>query len=455
MENKNALEKKLEMYIWEIKSLLRGSSRETSNLIALDLIFIQLLEIMKKDNRLNINDYIKGELNLIETKTDVEYEYAVEAFAKLNPIIGDLITDSIKTIRKCGEDVLTRNLRGYNFCFYDDIEDVGEFFKKAIYIINVNGRGHSDSYITPNSICKLIAVLLKDEEARDIFDQTVGSGCLLSEVAKYHKDAELFGQDIVSNSLKICEMLLILTGKFKSVENIKQGNTLTDPAFLESDFKIRNFDIVISDMPFAVRNYGFEIIKDDKYKRFHRGVPVKSMGDYAFITNLVESINENGTGAIIVPTGVLFRMSVDAKIRTSFIEENLIDCIIALPNNILSYTAIAINLIIFKKNRKSEEVLFIDASKEGVTDKKVTQLDDKAIDKIKLAYDNREDVEGFSKVVKREEIQENGYNLGVQKYVIPIIEREELDFDKLSLEAIEIGKKLGSIGDKLNSIFKS
>lgn len=445
--NKNITAKKLKLYVSEINSLLKATNQEVSESIILGIIFIQFIDIMKQRNTFDINRYVEGDLQLNKVQSDDEYEAKVMEFAKLNEGLGELIQDSISHIRLCGEDALTRKLRSYNQGFYDYDGDFSELFKEAIYLVSKREN------ITPKSIYKLISSLLSDIEAKKIYDGVVGSGNLLTEVIKNRKEINVFGQDINSELLKICKMNLILSGNFESIKNIKQGNTITDPAFVDENNKICTYDIVVSDIPIAVRDYGFMVIQDDKYNRFHRGIPSKVNADYAFITHMVESIDENGIGILLVPSGTLFRSGMEGKIRKEFIEENIIDCVISLPNNMLYRTRVAVNLLIFKKNRKSDDILFIDASNLGEVKQKIAQLEDASIAHIKSVYDKREDIDGFSKNVALDKIKENDVNLAVLKYVYKET-KKELDFEKLSLEARQLSEKLYDIGKELDSKFR-
>lgn len=447
--NKNITIKKLKLYISEINSLLRATNQEVSDSIILGMVFIQFIDIMKQRNIFDINKHIKGDLLLNKVGSDDEYETKVEKFIKANNGLEELIGDVIKPIRLCGEeDVLTRRLRAYNSEIYDYDGDLAELFEEAIYFVNKREN------ITPISISKLIAALLSDVEAKEIYDGVVGSGSLLTEVAKNRKEINVFGQDINSDSLKICKMNLILNGKFESVKNIKQGNTITDPAFVDENNKVCTYDIVVSDIPMSVRDYGFMVIQDDKYNRFRRGVPSKLNADYAFITHMVESIDENGIGILVVPSGTLFRAGMEGKIRKAFIQENIIDCVISLPSNMLYRTRVSVNLLIFKKNRKADDILFIDASNKGKVKQRITQLDDKSIKSIKSVYDTREDIDGFSKNIALDKIKDNDVNLAVSKYVYKE-KREELDFEKLSLEVKQLSEKLYDIGKELDSKFRN
>lgn len=332
----------------------------------------------------------------------------------------------------------------------DGIECVAnsaEVFK--YYIDSLFRSAKSDIVATPYNINKLISEIVSKREIKNIYDPAIGTGLLISAVASMHEKVRIYGQDINSGMIKICKMLMILEKRIEDLDNIWTGNSIIDPKNISYE-KITKFDCVVCNPPFSMKDWGYnEIVNDDKYNRFFRGLPSRLHGDYAFITQAIESLNENGIAIMIEPSGVLFRAGAEGVIRKKLIEENLIDCIIALPNNMMYSTAIPVNIIIFNKNKKHNDILFVNLSNKIKSHKVLTTLKDEEISEVCKIYNNRLEIEGLSKKVNFEEIKFNEFNLNITKYVEEYIEKEELNLlelrenlTKLKIELYETQKEI-------------
>ncbi len=171
------------------------------------------------------------------------------------------------------------------------------------------------------------------------------------------------------------------------------------------------FDVVVANPPFSLDKWGAQNASEDKYRRFERGVPPKSKGDYAFVLHMIASLNEHGRMGVVLPHGVLFRGSSEGKIRKQLIDENLLDAVIGLPSNLFFGTSIPACILVFKKQKSDNNVLFIDASREFNKEKNQNSLDDKHMQKILDTYKNRKELDKYSHKATLKEIQENDYNL--------------------------------------------
>ncbi|MCB2277315.1 SAM-dependent methyltransferase, partial [Acinetobacter baumannii] len=169
-----------------------------------------------------------------------------------------------------------------------------------------------------------------------IYDPACGTGSLLLRF----NDCLLYGQEINATTHAIAILNMILHGNLSY--KLELGNTLLNPKFINQYGELMQFDIAISNPPLALSNWGYEELIKDKFKRFTLGMPPKSRGDFAFILHMINSINDNGRMAIIVPNGVLFRSGTEAEIRKNLIENNLIDTVIGLPEKLIFGTAIPI-----------------------------------------------------------------------------------------------------------------
>ena len=228
-----------------------------------------------------------------------------------------------------------------------------------------------------------MAKLANPKPGQRICDPACGSGGLL--LAAAHEVGEnnyaLYGMEVNGASWALCRMNMFLNNADSA--RIEWCNTLTAPTLVEND-QLMKFDIVVANPPFSLDKWGAENAEADRFNRFWRGVPPKSKGDWAFISHMIEAA-EPGSGrvAVVVPHGVLFRGSKEGMIRKAVIEENLLDAVIGLPANLFFSTGIPVAILVFDRSRERggvnearKDILFIDASKEFVQDKKQNSMND-------------------------------------------------------------------------------
>ena len=207
---------------------------------------------------------------------------------------------------------------------------------------------------------------------------------------------------------------------------IEWCDTINNPKLIEGD-ALMKFDIVVANPPFSLDKWGHENAEADRFKRFFRGVPPKSKGDYAFIQHMIETTAPGGRVGVIVPHGVLFRGSAEQKIRQQLIEENLLEAVIGLPTNLFYGTGIPAAILIFNKAKTTEDILFIDASKDYEDGKRQNKLRPQDIEKIVDTYTGFKTIKKFSAVVPPEEVAENDFNLNIPRYVDTFEEEEPVD----------------------------
>ncbi len=311
-------------------------------------------------------------------------------------------------------------------------------------------------FFTPAQISKLLAKLVNAKAGDRICDPACGSGSLLISVAEEigSDDYALYGQDSNGGNWTLARMNMFLHGRDSA--RLEWGDTLNNPQLIEND-KLMKFNIVVANPPFSLDKWGAEDAGNDTYKRFWRGVPPKSKGDYAFISHMIETaLAREGKVGVIVPHGVLFRGGAEGKIRQSLIEENLLDTVIGLPTNLFPSTSIPVAILIFDRSReeggeneKRKEVLFIDASREFQNSKAQNSLREQDMEKILKTYKSREAINKYSYLAKLEEIKENDYNLNIPRYVDTFEEEEEIDIvavqneiKKLETELIDVKAKM-------------
>lgn len=190
----------------------------------------------------------------------------------------------------------------------------------------------------------------------------------------------LFGQEAIGSTWSLAKMNMFLHGEDN--HKIEWGDTIRNPKLLDKNGDLMLFDIVTANPPFSLDKWGHDEAENDKFGRFRRGVPPKTKGDYAFISHMIETLKP-GTGrmGVVVPHGVLFRGSSEGKIRQKLIDENLLDAVIGLPEKLFYGTGIPAAILIFKKQKVDDKVLFIDASREFKAGKTRTSLAKKTLRK--------------------------------------------------------------------------
>lgn len=336
----------------------------------------------------------------------------------------------------------------------------GNAFEYLLNFFSTTDSKTNGEYYTPREISTLLATLLEPVEGDNIYDPSCGSGSLLIECgALIHKKSSsknytLYGQEINSSILSLAKMNMFLHGEDNYL--LKWGDVLRNPMLTDSNENLPRFDIVISNPPFSLKNWGYEELYNDPYNRFHRGMPPKSSGDYAFISHMVETLKPNtGRMAVIVPHGVLFRGASEGEIRRHLIEENLLDTVIGLPANMLFSTSIAVAILIFKKDKTDNKILFIDASNDYESSRNQNILPKKSIDKIVQTYKNRQSDDKYSYLATFDEVKENDFNLNIPRYVDTTEHEEKIDLLTVRTEYLVLKSELDHLGAEIDSRFKN
>jgi type I restriction enzyme M protein len=306
-------------------------------------------------------------------------------------------------------------------------------------------------FYTPGQVSKLLALLLAPKKGNTICDPTSGSGSLLIKVGRQadERDFALFGQESNGTTHALCRMNMFLHG----MDNfrIEWGDTLRNPRLIEGDHLMK-FDIVVANMPFSLDKWGQEDAEKDPFHRYHRGLPPKSKGDWAFITHMIETARE-GTGkvGVVVPHGVLFRGAAEGKIRQKLIEENLLEAVIGLPANLFFGTGIPAAILIFNKGRTTGDVLFIDASREYKDAKNQSLLTDEHVQKIVSTYAAFQTVEKYAYRATPQEIADNDFNLNIPRYVDTFEEEAEIDLDTVKADITRLESELATVRAKMQA----
>lgn len=338
---------------------------------------------------------------------------------------------------------------------------IGECYIYLISRFASDAGKKAGEFYTPGAVSGLLAKLASPKPGDTICDPACGSGSLLIRAAQEvgSDNFALYGQEVNGATWALARMNMFLHSK--DAARIEWCDTLNSPALVEGDHLMR-FDVVVANPPFSLDKWGAEHAADDQYKRFWRGIPPKSKGDYGFITHMIEiAKRQSGRVAVIVPHGVLFRSGAEGKIRQALIEENLLDAVVGLPANLFTTTGIPVAILIFDRSREQggvsearKDVLFIDASKEFTPGKTQNVMDETHIAKVLETYRSRAEIEKYSHRAGPEEIAENGFNLNIPRYVDTFEAEEEVDIASLQKDISKIESELMDVRAKMASYLK-
>ena len=309
-------------------------------------------------------------------------------------------------------------------------------------------------FYTPGEVSELLAKLLAPKKGSRICDPTCGSGSLLIQVGDQvgDNDFSLFGQEMNVTTWALCRMNMLVHNK--DAARIERGDTIGSPKLIEKD-ALMKFDVVVANPPFSLDKWGADEAEADKHHRFHRGVPPKSKGDYAFISHMVETAVEgSGKVGVVAPHGVLFRGGAEGRIRRALIEENALEAVIGLPDKLFFGTGIPATIMIFNKGKKTKDVLFIDASREYVDGTNQKKLGAEHIAKIVGTYKAFKTVDKYAYRATPEEIAENEFNLNIPRYVDTFEPEKEVNLKAVQNEINDLERELNSVRQKMAAHLK-
>ena len=312
-------------------------------------------------------------------------------------------------LRTLIEDFAKLDLRPSSVGDEEDI--IGNSYQYMIERFASDAGKKGGEFFTPSMVSELLARLVKPKENDRIYDPACGSGSLLIRVAKQVPNGKVavYGQERNGQTHSLCKMNMFLHNIDDA--RIEWGDTISNPLHLE-DGKLMKFQVVVANPPFSLDKWSIGFAGDngdksfkmtpnlDPYGRFEWGVPPKSRGDYAFVQHMLYSLAEDGRMAVILPHGVLFRGGSEGKIRKEIIDLNLLDAVIGLPENLFYGTSIPACVMVFRKDRRDREVLFIDASGERNFEKGKNQnkLREQDVERIVKAYEDYKTIDKYSYV---------------------------------------------------------
>ncbi len=296
-------------------------------------------------------------------------------------------------------------------------------------------------FYTPAQVSRILAqiVTLNKQKIKSVYDPTCGSGSLLIRVGDYAEVGHYYGQELNRTTYNLARMNMILHNIHYKRFSIRQGDTLEDDKFIDLQA-----EAIVANPPFSAKWKGKDnpLLKSDERFSPYGDLAPKNTADYAFVTHMLYHLAEDGVMAVVLPHGVLFRGGAEGKIRRAIIEKfNYLDAVIGLAPNLFYGTSIPACVLVFKKCRENEDILFIDASKEYEKGKNQNYLKDEHIKKIVDTYRERKEIEKFSHLASLEEIKENDFNLNISRYVDTFEEEEPIDIAAVAKEIKELETK--------------
>ena len=503
----------LESWLWDSANILRGSidSSDFKNYIFGLLFLKRANDVFEEEvERIMQRDGIPREDAEEETYFYIPPEARWEEIKKVTENIGEALDKAFAAIEqenttlegvmtatkfgdkeKLSDDVLQRLLRHFNRYSLRN-EDLytpdllGDAYEYLIKQFADDAGKKGGEFYTPKGVVKLIVQLIKPQPRQKVYDPTAGSGGMLVESARYiarqpdgkvgnNINVSLYGQEKNLGTWAIAKLNMLLHGFMDA--DLRKGDTLTDPKHKDEHNELMLFDRVIANPPFSqdrwwtpaethlekrldkngrekeiAPNYNKVVV--DKYGRFQFGIPPRGYADLAFLQHMIAVTRQDGRVGCVLPHGTLFRGGAEGRIRKGIIDADLIEGIVGLPSALFYNTGIPASIWIINKSKPEglkDRIIIIDASGEYKEGKNMNELLDGHIAKITEAYDGRQDVDKFMRVVDKEEIVENDYNLNISRYIDTSEPEPEVDLAAVKHTLSDLERKEAEIDMKLKA----
>ncbi|CAI8831923.1 type I restriction enzyme M protein [Pseudomonas chlororaphis] len=353
--------------------------------------------------------------------------------------------------------------------FSTDVDALGDAYEYLIGQFAAGSGKKAGEFYTPQQVSDILsAIVTLDSQApktgtkkrlESVLDFACGSGSLLLNVRKRmgpHGIGKIYGQEKNITTYNLARMNMLLHGVKDTEFEIYHGDTLSNEWDILRELnpaKKPTFDAIVANPPFSYRWDPTEAIADDVRFKKH-GLAPKSAADFAFLLHGFHFLKEEGVMAIILPHGVLFRGGAEERIRTKLLRDGHIDTVIGLPSNLFYSTGIPVCILVLKKCKQPDDVLFINAAEHFVKGKRQNQLTDENIAKIIKTYQTREPEPRYARRVEMEEIEKNGYNLNISRYISTTSAEAEINLKAVNDELVALEETIQAARDKHNAFLK-
>jgi len=348
-------------------------------------------------------------------------------------------------------------LDGLNLAQAASGDVLGDAYEYMISQFAADSGKKAGEFYTPHAVSELMTRLALHGRtglnSLSLYDATMGSGSLLLHAKKYVPDSlvnkiHYYGQELNTSTFNLARMNMILHNVPHTNQQLNNGDTLADDWPGGDDGKT-TFDAVLMNPPYSASwSAAKGFLQDPRFSDFGGKLAPKSKADFAFLQHGFHHLDSDGTMAIVLPHGVLFRGNAEGTIRQSFLEKGYIDAVIGLPGGIFYNTPIPTVVLILKKNRTTRDVLFIDASEQFEKQKAQNVMKSEHIEAIFDAYTNRQDVDKFAHVASFDEIKDNDFNLNIPRYVDTFEEEEPVDM-------ASVGKEMDTLQENKKTLKQS
>lgn len=353
--------------------------------------------------------------------------------------------------------------------FSTDSDILGDAYEYLIGQFAAGSGKKAGEFYTPQTVSTILSRIVtldsqdpatgKKKKLNNVLDFACGSGSLLLNVRNQmgaHGIGKIYGQEKNITTYNLARMNMLLHGVKDSEFNIYHGDSLTNDWELLNEMnpaKKLQCDAVVANPPFSYRWQPNEVLGEDfRFKNY--GLAPKSAADFAFLLHGFHFLGDEGTMAIILPHGVLFRGGVESRIRTRLLKDGHIDTVIGLPANLFFSTGIPVCILVLKKCKKPDDVLFINAAEHYEKGKRQNQLLPEHIDKIVVTYQHRKEEERYARRVSMEEIERNDYNLNISRYVSTAESEPEIDLSAVHAQLVTIETRVTQATEKHNQYLR-
>jgi len=477
----------LEGWLWGAADILRGAVRpEKYGNYMLPLLFYKRLSDVyleefeeaaakykdekvareKLFHRFDIpSDCLWSEIRKVSTNLGEKLNNVLDRIAKLNPILDGVINRAdFNKKEEIPEDRLIRLVE--HFSRYrvgnKDVEPdvLGRAYEYLLKKFNEEAPQRAGEFYTPREVVRVLVNILDPDEGIEIYDPCSGSGGMLI-VSHYHlaskgKDPKklfLHGQEINVDTWAMSMMNVLL---HDMEAEIRHGDTFADPKFLDKTGSLRKFNIVVANPMWNQDGYK-QLMENDRFGRFVYGIAPNNSADWGWVQHMIASLKPTGKMGIVLDQGVLFRGGSEVEIRKRVLEEDLVECIVSLPEKLFYNTPAPGCLIFFHKNKPSErkgKVLFIYADNDYEKLKNMNRLRDEDVNRIVQAHRDFKDVKKYATVVSLENIIENDHNLSVTRYVDVFGEDKKVDVKEVWKELEDLENERMRVDERLKSYLK-
>lgn len=432
-------------------------------------------QTIRPDDYQNLFSQFKANA-LLNTNATEDFKDVFDNINLMDSSLGNSVSARAKALSQLVERI--DSIDFHDDSGHDILGDVYEYL--IAEFAGASGKKAGEFY-TPHEVSRVLAKLVtyvstdSSEEAKEViehasrpfmvYDPTMGSGSLLLTVQHELKSetdnpdtarVHFFGQEINRTTYNLARMNLMMHDVKYQYMDLRCADTL------ESDWPNgmdengidhpEFFDAVVANPPYSLKWDNAESkLKDPRFKDYGKLAP-KSKADYAFVEHGIYHLKPSGRMAIVLPHGVLFRAAAEGTIRKAIIDKNYLDAVIGLPSNLFYSTGIPTVILVFRKDRKTNNVLFIDASQHFAKDKKQNRLREEDINLILETYKNRQDVDKLAHVATLEEIKDNDYNLNIPRYVNTFEEEEPIDLDDVNRQLAEVDEEITRLEKELEAM---